>query len=317
MRLKLLLGLLISQFLFGISLTNASTEVNIENGKTFTIGVLSCKARKHIVFSAPLARYLANKLSKYGYVRSEVKVTNSALELEQWLDSGEVDLVSETLFSALALQNEHNGEILLRRWKKGEFEYHTVFFARKDSDINSLSDLSGKTIALEDHNSTSGFFLPIKALEEKQLHPVRFSSSLAPDLTNKVGVILTGEVLRKADEISLSTWVYRSQVDAAAFSSNNWNDLADMPQHIKSTMKVFHRTESVPRSVIVIRKDLPGAVKQTIKHSLLSADNDPVGIAAIAQYQKTAKFDEIPPSQLALFPQYNAARLQVEKAWFN
>ncbi|MDA0107162.1 phosphate/phosphite/phosphonate ABC transporter substrate-binding protein [Vibrio mediterranei] len=319
MRLKLLLGLLISQFVFGITIVSANTNAgnSIEDGKTFTIGVLSSKARKHIGFSAPLARYLADNLRQYGYTKAEVKVTKSALELGQWLDSGEIDLVSETLFAALALQSEHNGEIILRRWKKGEFEYHTVFFARKDSDINSLSDLTGKTIALEDQSSTSGFYLPMKTLSEHHLAPTRFASSFTPVLKDKVGVVLTGDVLRKADEISLSTWVYRSQVDAAAFSNANWDDLGDMPQHIKSTMKIFYRTESVPRSVMVIRNDLPTEVKQTVKDTLLNADSDPMGAAALAQFQKTAKFDEIPASQLTLFPQYNAARLQVEEAWFN
>jgi phosphonate transport system substrate-binding protein len=82
-------------------------------------------------------------------------------------------------------------------------------------------------------------------------------------------------------------------------------------------MKIFYRTDSVPRSVMVIRNDLPTEVKQAVKDTLLKADSDPTGAAALAQFQKTAKFDEVPASQLTLFPQYNAARLQVEEAWFN
>ncbi|MBY6196196.1 phosphate/phosphite/phosphonate ABC transporter substrate-binding protein [Vibrio hangzhouensis] len=319
MRLKFLLGMTLFLCMFGLQLSYAEphNEGLSEEQKTFSIGVLSNKARKHVLYTAPLAGYIASQLKPYGYESGKVKITSSILELGHWLDTGEVDLISETFYSALTLQNEHNGELVLRRWKKGVAEYHTVFFARKDGPVSSLEDLNGKKLILEDQTSTSGFYLPVHELLKHNITTNRHMEFNDSDMAPEVGVVLTSDILRKADEISLSTWVYQAQADAGAFSNLNWDDSGDMPLHLKSEMKIIHRTQPLPRSVVILRKNLPTDVKQSIVKILKEANEDPRGKAVLEQFQKTARFDDIPPEYLSDLTRYNTARLQVEEAWFN
>ncbi len=284
--------------------------------QTFTIGVLSNKARKHIGFTSPIAKYLGQQLAPYGYTEGRVKVTNSIVELGQWLDTGEVDMVSETLFAALKLQQEHNADIRLHRWKKGQADYQTVFFARKDSDIHTLEDLVGKTLVLEDRSSTSGFYMPVQTLISQQL---AMTSQSAPSrITNpdSINIIVAGDVLRRADEISLSTWVAHGQADAGAFANTNWDDSGDMPPHIKPDMAIIYRTEFIPRSVILMRRDLPSQVKQTIETSLVNAHQSAEGKAALYKFQKTSKVEAFSPARLQSFADYNQYRMQIESMRF-
>ncbi|GMQ48968.1 phosphate/phosphite/phosphonate ABC transporter substrate-binding protein [Vibrio sp. 10N] len=300
-----------------INVNNTTQAKNVTPNKTFTIGVLSNKARKHIGFTSPLAKYLGQTLAQFGYTQGRVKVTNSIVELGQWLDNGEIDMVSETLFSALKLQQEHNADILLRRWKKGQADYQTIFFARKNSGIHTLDDLIGKTLVLEDRSSTSGFYMPVQTLLNQQLPMTSQPSPTNNTHSSHVNIVVAGDVLRRADEISLSTWVAHGQADAGAFANTNWDDSGDMPPHIKPEMEIIHRTEFIPRSVILLRRDLPVQVSQAITESLVNAHQTAQGKAALYKFQKTTKFEAFSPAQLQSFEDYNRYRMQIEHLWFN
>ena len=75
-------------------------------------------------------------------------------------DQCRVDFYSETILSALYLEAQGGGEIILREWKKGVASYRSVIVARADSGITELADLRGGKVAFEDPTSTSGFFFP-------------------------------------------------------------------------------------------------------------------------------------------------------------
>jgi len=55
--------------------------------------------------------------------------------------------------------------------RDGVSQYHTVFFARRDSGLESLADLAGRSIAFQRRNSTSAYFAPAADLLEAG-HPL-------------------------------------------------------------------------------------------------------------------------------------------------
>jgi phosphonate transport system substrate-binding protein len=299
---------------FSSQLSYANSEQGIES-KTLTIGVHSKKARKHIEFTKPLAQYLQSKLVHLGYRHAKVVVSSDLQELGHWFSTGQVDLVSETPFSALELRDKYNGEFLLRRWKKGLADYHSVIFVRKDSDINTLEDLKNKKLVLENSSSTSGFYLPVQAILEDGLQLQKIDTLSASVSQDRIGFIHIDDVLNRANEISLTTWVYRQKVDAAAFSNANWNDVKDMPLHIQDEMKIIHSTDNYPRSIVVVRASLPDQVKKTIEQELLNAHNSPRGVSVLQNYQKTTRFDNLPEEQEYNLEQVNHYRKQIQAKW--
>ena len=83
--------------------------------------------------------------------------------------------------SAVALLEEAGvADLLLREWKQGVAEYHSVFFTRRDSGINGISDLPGHIMAFEDPGSTSAYLIPRFTLEQNGIALARRAIALRP-----------------------------------------------------------------------------------------------------------------------------------------
>ena len=179
-------------------------------------------------------------------------------------------------------------------------EYHTIFIARKDSGINSLVDLKGKTVAFEDPGSTTAFFLPIAELLDAGLAPIPLDTPREAPQADKVGFIFARQ------EITQSNWVHKGLVDAAAFSNLDWAKNDHNPPEIRADLKIIHRTASYPRAFEVVKRDLAPARKARLKAILLDAQNTAEGRALLHAYQKTTKFDELDTKMIQRLEQARA-----------
>ena len=130
------------------------------SGTALTLGRVTTNPKKYVPGLEALGRYLVARLGDMGITENRVVLARDNEHMIELLRRREVDLVSETPFTALTFEKKVSAEILLREWKKGVSSYHTVFFTRKDSAIQSLQDLVGKTVAFEDPGSTSAYFVP-------------------------------------------------------------------------------------------------------------------------------------------------------------
>ncbi len=93
----------------------------------------------------------------------------------------------------MAVRRLSGSKFLLRRWKKGIGEYHTVIFVRRDSGINRLEDLKGKLIPFDDPHSSSGYFLSKMALLQEGLTLVPRQSVHQSVMQNEVGYIFSDQ----------------------------------------------------------------------------------------------------------------------------
>ena len=114
--------------------------------RTLVIGRVSQHPEKHAQALTDMARYLASKLGHHGITDGAAIIAPDNAQMIKLLRDGTVDVVSETALSALLFEEEAGAKILLREWKKGVAEYHTVFFTRADSGIRTLADLRGRKI---------------------------------------------------------------------------------------------------------------------------------------------------------------------------
>ncbi|MDJ0831883.1 MAG: phosphate/phosphite/phosphonate ABC transporter substrate-binding protein [Gammaproteobacteria bacterium] len=284
-----LFGLLIGLSMLVSPLPEAHAA-DAERERTLVIGKISKNPKKHYKYLKPIGDYVVERMQDLGIDRVEVLMAKDNRQMINYLKRGKVDWVTETVFSSVELEDKAGAEIILVKHKKGVGQYHSVFFTRKDSGIESLQDLKGRVITFEDEGSTSAFFIPASILLDAGLELVRLESPRDSVDGDEVGYVFG------KDEINMSTWVHKGLVNAGAYSNLDWEKGDHNPGSFKNDMKVFYQSESFPRAIEVVRKGLRPEVKQRLISVLLAAKDDENARAAMKAYQKTTQFDPIDDS---------------------
>jgi len=265
----------------------AAPALAAESGQRLVLGRISGEPHKHLDHMRKMADYLAVRLADFGIAGVDVVVAESSDRMRSFLQEGQVDLFSETAFVALELMDDGVAKPLLREWKSGVAQYHSVVIVRKDSGLSTLSDLAGRKFAFEDPGSTSGFLMPYAALEDAGLRPV-----LLPDPRNPVPDGTVGYSFARG-EINVVAWVNRSLADAGAISNLDWIDADTAQAVLKDELRIIHETEPVIRSLMLARQSLDEGLSERIAEILLSMHASPEGRAVLKEYFKVARYDRL------------------------
>lgn len=273
--------------------TTAAPDPEDTRHKTLIIGRVSSKPKKHIKNLQPIVDYAAARLQDCGITQSKVVFAKNNAQMIEYLRQGKVDWVTETPFSAALFEQAGHSQITLLRWKKGVARYSTLFFTRKDSQVNKLTDLVGRKIAFEDPGSTSAFFLPVSTLLDQGLTVQQLESPRATVDTENVGYIFA------RGEMNISSWVYLKLVDAGVMSNRDWDEEDRAQPKMRESLRVFYQTANVPRAVELFRTGLDERLQSKLKKILLGMHHDPDGAAALKAYKKTTKFEALTPETTA------------------
>ncbi len=262
-----------------------ASNVISETSNSIVLADVSNYPLEKIAQLQPVADYLAAKLKGYDINIGEVKIARDIESISGWLSSGQVDLYFESLYPAMLTIERSGAQPILRRWRGGAPEYHTLFFARTDRGFTSLSDLAGKKIAFDEPVSTSGYLLPLAYLMEKNFNPVEKRYLRQVVAKNEVGYIFSG------DHENSIQWVLRGRVAAGAIDNLNFQEI---PATVRAQLEILARTEAVPRQLVLARSDLDPKLVSAIKTILMDMDKTPEGRVVLQKLDKTAKFDEFP-----------------------
>jgi len=262
---------------------NAATPPG--EGHVLVIGDISDEAAETINGTQPIADYLAERLVAFGIVRAEVKIAPDLDTMVRWMADGTVDLYFDSPYPALVISQETGAVPILRRWKYGVSEYHSLFFARVDAGLSSLEDLRGHLIAFEEPFSTSGYMLPLSYLVE---HGLAASVQNAPGAAvnpNEVGYVFS-----TADNTTIQ-WVVSRRVMAGVVDNITYERF--IPEETRAELVVLAETESVPRQMVLVRSGMDADLQQAIKEELLAMDKNEAGQTALDVFL-TTKFDVFP-----------------------
>ena len=284
---------------------NEQGATNTRN--TIVIGRVSTNPKKHFKHLKPVADYLAANLHDFGIDEGKVLFAKDNQQMIRYIKQGKVDLITETVFSAVEFRNKTGADIALRRWKKGVAEYSSLIFARKDSGITSLEGLVGKTIAFQDAGSSSSFFIPASILIQNGFPLIQLDHPRETPPAHAIGYVFANK------EINISAWVNKGIVDAGAFSNLDWNNEEDMPDSFRAANNIIYQSIAFPRGVELFRPDIDPALKQQIIQILLTAHETEEGQRALKAYQKTKKFDELSDSTDSIRLAHDLAKIVAEQ----
>lgn len=254
------------------------------------VGTISTEPTAEIKKFLPFARYLAKELQPEGIDQGKVIVANNISQMANFFRERKVDLYLDSPFPTLAVSRLSGSKFLLRRWKKGVAEYHSLIFAKNDGVISRLEDLRGKIVAFEEPFSSSGYFFPKVALMQEgfKLVPKR-------NVSDPVGPDEVGYVFSNDDENTM-VWVMRGKVVAGAMDDQNY--LREARGNINS-LKVIYKGLPLPRHIVSYRADLSAKLVARIKETLTQMDQSEGGKKALQDFERTTKFDDIPESSMA------------------
>jgi len=258
-----------------------------ERASTFVVGRISSDLRRTLPRLDSMANHMAAKLADVGYRRGHGVVVGSLGEMAALLRDGEIDMISETPLSALQLSQRSGAEIVLREWKDKVPVYRGVVIAAKNGPVQSLADLRGRRIALEDRGSTTGFLLPLAALKAAGLSLVELPTLDAPVPDDKVGYVFSGS------ELNIASWTSRGLVDAGAYSDQDLDDSDRTPKRMRNDLRVIHLSQPVIRSVAMLRAGLPVERRARIVAELLALGADESAQAVRHEYYRLRRYDAL------------------------
>ena len=276
----------VALFIVTLLFTIVNAQAQTKQNKTLTLGVVFQGAREPVEeHFRPFVDYAARKLSPSGDTKGIVAVAPSAGQMMKLLEEKQIDFYMESPYPTYLINRLGAAKLLLRRWKGGIAEYRSLIFTNKESGIARLEDLRGKIIAFEDPGSTSGYFLPKLFLLKKG-----FSVVEKPGVGAKVSAREIGYIFADTDK-NMVNLVLQKKVAAAAFSSDDFTNVDDPS---KASISILGETESVPRHLVSVRKDLPEPVVKRLKEILLSMHQNEEGQKILRQTDGTTKFDPLP-----------------------
>ena len=167
-------------------------------------------------------------------------------------------------YAATYLQDPEAVEpVLVKVNMDGSIGYHSIGFARVDSDIASLEDMAGKVFGFGDPNSTSGYLIPSIEI------PMATGASMDPG-------DYFGEVVFTGGHEQTIVAVFNGDIDGGvtwADAQGNWEDgynsgalrravdagLVDMNE-----LQQIWISKVIPEGPVVLAQSLPQDVKDTM-----------------------------------------------------
>ena len=255
-----------------------------EEGHVLILGRISDDPSAHYAQLKPLLDYVVPRMGEVGITGGRILMARDARQMASYLRRNRVDWVTETAATAVQLEQRAAARPILLSERSGVSRYHTLFFVRKDSPIQSLQDLVGHTLALQGIASTSAYTVPLVELLDSGLSPEILLGPSDEPSSDRVGYVFA------RSELNIASWVHKGLADAGAVSNLDWNDPRRFPEAFKRDFRVIHETKPYLRALELVSEGMVPAVRDRLREVLLQAADDPAAQDALRLFFGTSRF---------------------------
>ncbi len=212
---------------------------------------------------APFIDYLERKLG----MEIELFVGTDYTATIEAMRAGKLDLAWYGPFSYILAADIANAEAFVAGYHEdlGIF-YESYIITHRDSGINEISDLKGKTFAFVDPASAGGHLIPRMHMVEEGIDPDKDLASM---------VFLGGH-----DACALA--VQNQHVDAATIVKHMYERALQNELIVEEDVKIIHVSDPFPGGPLAWHKDLPDDIKEKLLDVTLNIPEE--------EYEKLADF---------------------------
>lgn len=193
----------------------------------------------------------------------------------QGLVAGQLDYASlgASAYAGIYLQDPEAVEpIFVGREADGSTGYIAPMYVRADSDIISLEDMEGRSLAYADPNSTSGYLVPRFELKRAQIDDETYFSSTGFGGGHEQAVIA---VLNGQYDAGV-TWSSGQGDAAEGYSRGNLRRMVDNGLLDMADLRIIWESPIIPNGPVVVRKSMPQEAKDIVTAYLTTQhESDP------------------------------------------
>jgi phosphonate transport system substrate-binding protein len=285
--LVLLAGLLVAA-LPAVAASLASARLPVpalpDDPSVLVLGRVSDNPKAHYDQLKPLLDYVVPRMASVGIRSGRVLMARDLQQMASYMRRGKVDWVTETAGNAALLERRAGAHSLLVAERDGATRYHSVFFVRRDSTIQDLDDLRGRSVAFQNPYSTSAYYLPASMLLDAGL---RIEPLLSP--ADKAAPDAVGYLFART-ELNITTWVHKRLVDAGVVSNLDWANPQRMPPAFARDFRILAKSRDVPRAIILTRGGMQPQVQARLRQVLEEAAQDPDAGEVMRRFIGTSRF---------------------------
>lgn len=166
--------------------------------------------------------------------------------------------------------------------------YNGVIITRKDSGIQTVSDMQGKRFAFVDKETTAGYLFPLLYFKKHGVES--FEDYFKEYYFAGTHEDVIYDVLQK-------------KADIGAAKNTIYEKLAELDDTIKENLIVLEMSQEVPENCLGVRSDMESSLKTGIKEALFNMHKDPEGEKILKEFGAN-KFIETKNSDYEVVYQY-------------
>ena len=223
-------------------------------------------------------------MASVGIRSGRILMAKDLQQMSSYLRRGRVDWINETAGNAALLEHRGVARSFLISEREGATRYHSLFFVRRDSPVQSLKDLAGRSVAFQSPYSTSAYYLPAAQLLDEGQSLELLLSPMDKPAPDRVGYVFA------RTELNITTWVHKRLVDAGVLSNLDWINPSRMPPTFAQDFRVVGRTQDVPRALMLARNGMDPKVQARLQAVLLEAAQDPDAGEVLRRFMDTVRF---------------------------
>ncbi len=245
----------------------------IAEAKGLVMGLIPAENNEEMIQKfEPMRQYLEAKIGE----PIKVFTATDYAGVIEGMKKGRVDIAWFGPLSYVLAEKEANAEAFAVgvRSDTGLSTYRSLFVVPEGSDVKSIADLKGKSVAFVDPASASGGLIP---------------TYLVKQATGQMPKEFFGQFTYAGSHDAAEMAVKNKTVDAAADNDITYEKMLKKGLITKESNRVLMYSDPLPGSPMAYRKDLPEATKAKIRDAILNAHKD----IKVTGYGELAKYDPV------------------------